>query len=563
MVFSGIQQETLILDEETIWSGHQCEVDKPHTHEFLGELREHLFNGRVNEAKGLAQEQFIGRKDAYGTHLQAGRLLIETDCFPENVCDYKRQLDLTTAIVSTEYRVEDVHYIRETFVSYVDGIVVMHIKADKPASINLKLSLQSDREEVRVCVDDDLLALEANCHNGGVGFGICMKPLWEGGQMQKKGDQLIITDANSVTLFLDIDSTYRSDDYLSCCCERITQAAKNSYMSLRERHITDHQALFNRVSFSLGQSEESDLPTDARLKAFQSGTPDNALITEFFQYGRYLTIASSRPGTLPSHLQGLWNDNKASMCAWNCDYHLDINTQMNYWHAEVCNLAECHRPVFSFIESLVEPGCKTAKMLYNCSGWVTHVFTDLWGYTSPGWSERWGLNVTCGLWLALHLAEHYEFSKDEQFLRERAYPVLKEAAIFFMEFLVADPNRGWLVTCPSASPENMYRTADGQQASICAGPTCDNVLLRELFEFCIKSAKVLDTDEELQNRWHDIQSKLSPYQLTEDGRIREWLEDYDEPEPNHRHTSHLLGLFPFPQILPARRLILQKRHFGY
>ena len=558
MVFSGIEQEMLILDEETIWAGHRADNDKPEAHKSLDRVRQLVFDGKINEAKELTRQQFTGHQEGYGTHLQAGRLLIETGHKPTDVRDYKRRLDLETAVASAEYTIGKIRYKRETFSSYVDQVTVMHLEADVAGAVNVRLSLESDRQDVQTQVQDGLLILTAHCHDGGVHFAIAVRPIVKGGTVTHDGGSLQIRGANSVTLLMDIASDFRSKDYLNVCCNRLNAAAPKTYSQLKKDHVADHQELFNRVSFSLGRTDQSSLPTDIRLKAFQSGLPDNDLVTIFFQYGRYLTIASSRPGTLPGHLQGVWNDNKAAMMAWTCDYHLDINTQMNYWPAEVCNLSECHEPVFDLVESLVTPGRKTAKAFYNCPGWVAQVFTNLWGYTAPGWSERWGLHITGGIWLALHMADHYNFTEDEAFLRERAYPVLKEAAEFFAALLVPEPQNGWLVTCPSISPENVYRTADGQEASVTAAPTCDNVLLYELFEFCMKAAQILDVDEDLQQTWQDIQSKLPPYQLTKDGRIREWLEDYDEPEPNHRHTTHLLGLFPFPQIFPDRTPDLAK-----
>ena len=552
MVFSGIDKEVLALDEETVWAGHPADANKTDAYKSLDQIRQLLFDGKVTEAKALTQEQFTGYKKGYGTHLRAGELVMHTGCAVDNASGYKRQLDLETAVVSTEYSVGNIRYRRETFASYVDKVVVQHFEADKSGSVNLKLCLQSDREDVQIIPQDALLVLKAHCHDGGVHFAIAVKPILKGGTLTADETSIHISNANSVTLLIDIASDFRSEDYLGQCQTRLREAAQKTYNQLKKDHVADYQALFNRVSFSLGQIDRSKLPTDLRLKAFQSGLQDNGLIADFFQYGRYLTIASSRPGTLASHLQGVWNDNKASMMAWTCDYHLDINTQMNYWPAEVCNLSECHEPAFHLIESLVEPGRKTAKAFYNCPGWVAHVFTNLWGYTTPGWSERWGGHITGGLWLALHMADHYNFTEDEKFLRDRAYPVLKAAALFFEHLLVPEPKNGWLVTCPSLSPENVYRTADGQEASVCAGPTCDSVLLYELFDFCTKAAQILDVDEDLQDRWQEVQSKLPPYQLTKDGRIREWLEDYEEPEPNHRHTTHLLGLFPFPQIFPDR-----------
>ncbi len=558
MIVGAVQQEQILLDEETIWAGHPFDNNQYDAPKHLDEIRQLLFSGQAAEAKEMAQKHFTGGNEGYGTHLRAGELVIETDCLKIEEGSYKRQLDLTNAMVSTEYASNGVRYRREAFASYVDNVVVLRFDSDTSGSVNLKLSLKSDRENIRTSSEDEILTLKANCHDGGVKFGICVKPVLEGGTLHTSAESLEIKGANAVTLLLDINSSFRSAEFLALCHGHIQKAGLKSYAALKNDHMSDYQALFNRVSFSLGQMDRSDLPTDVRLKEFQNGQQDNGLITDFFQYGRCLTIASSRSGTLPSHLQGKWNDNKASMMGWTCDYHLDINTQMNYWPAEVCNLAECHEPAFDFMESLVHPGRITAKAFYDCPGWVAHVFTNLWGFTPPGYSERWGLHITGGVWMALHFADRYHFAKNESFLRERAYPILKEAAEFFLAFMTPEPEHGWLVTCPSSSPENVYRTSDGQEASVCAGPTCDNILVRELFAFCIQASEILNVDPQLRDRWQEAFNKIPPYQIAKDGRLQEWLKEYDEPEPNHRHTTHLLGLFPFRQITPEQTPDLAK-----
>jgi len=333
--------------------------------------------------------------------------------------------------------------------------------------------------------------------------------------------------------------------------------------------VGDHQPLFRRVTLDLGPSPAAQLPTDQRLARLRQGEGDPALVAQFFQYGRYLLIAGSRADSpLPTNLQGIWNDNLACNMGWTCDFHLDINTQQNYWPAEVCNLSECHEPLFRLIESLREPGRHTAQTVYGARGWVCHVFTNPWGYTAPGWGLGWGIHPTGGIWIGSHLWQRYQFTGDREFLRERAYPTLKEAAEFFLSYMVEDPKHGWLVTGPSTSPENAFVTPNGQGAcSEYMGPTCDIVLVRDLFTSCITASRTLAVDEGFRGQLEAALAKLPPLRVGKHGQLMEWLEDFEEAMPNHRHTSHLIALYPSDQITPAAtpdlakaaRVTLQRR----
>ncbi len=557
MIFGDISREKVILDEKTVWAGYPSDNNKQ-SHSQLDSLRRLIFSGQVEKAKQLTQQHFTGKPCGFGTHLRAGTLWIDTG---HSTCDpgsYKRKLDLNTAIVSTEYSIHGTRYFREAFASYIDQVIVMHFRSENSAGINLTLALESENENIASIADHDILTLTGKCREDGVDFAISLKAISKGGTITASDGKLNVRNADTVTVLADSNTSFTAKDFLEICNKNLINASKMNFEQLRTNHLSDYQPLYDRVELSLGDdTSKENVPTDQRLKALQQGDMDNALIAEFFQYGRYLLISSSRPGTWPAHLQGIWNDNIAANMPWTCDYHLDINTQMNYWPAEVCNLSVCHEPLFDFVESLREPGRVTARSYYDCPGWVAHVFTNLWGYTAPGYEERWGLHVTGGLWIALHLADHYDFTGDQEFLKTRAYPVLKEAAEFFLAFLTEHPEHGWLVTCPSISPENIYRTKDGQKASVTAGPTCDNILLRRLFGFCIKASKILDMDPDFQNKLLSAIEKLAPYQIGKDGRLLEWIEEYEEPEPNHRHTSHLLGLFPFAEITPEEKQLAQ------
>jgi alpha-L-fucosidase 2 len=322
------------------------------------------------------------------------------------------------------------------------------------------------------------------------------------------------------------------------------------------------------VDIDLGSTEAASQPTDQRLAAVRAGGHDPQLISLFFQYGRYLLIAGSRPNSpLPANAQGVWNDNRACNMEWTCDFHLDLDTQMNYWPAETTNLSETSEPLFRLIESLREPGRRTARTVYGAQGWVCHVFTNAWGYTAPGWGLGWGIFPTGGIWLASHLWEHYQFTGDKQFLSERAYPVLKEAAQFFLSYMVRHPKYGWLVTGPAVSPENEFLTPDGKACSESMGPTCDRELVYDLFTSCIEASRTLGQDSEFREEVEGARSKLPPLRIGKHGQLQEWLEDFDEAIPNHRHTSHLIALYPSCQITPrttpdlakAARVTIERR----
>jgi alpha-L-fucosidase 2 len=344
------------------------------------------------------------------------------------------------------------------------------------------------------------------------------------------------------------------------CREALQSASVKTYAELRRSHIADHQALFRRVHIDLGsQAAAGDAPTNQRRKAFEAGASDPGLCALFFQFGRYLTIAGSRSNSpLPLALQGIWNDGLASSMGWTDDFHLDINTEQNYWLAEVGNLTESQTPLFALIEELCTSGRRTAKTLYDAPGWVSHVVTNPWGYTAPGWGLGWGIFVTAGVWISLQMWEHFRFTGDIEFLRERVYPVFKEAAEFFLGYMVEHPKHGWLVTGPSDSPENAFRTTSGAVCSESMGPTCDRVLVEALFNKCLEAQELLSIDSTFGSTIQQARNKLPPFQIGRYGQLQEWLEDFEEAEPNHRHTSHLIALYPEDQISPEKTPELAK-----
>ena len=321
----------------------------------------------------------------------------------------------------------------------------------------------------------------------------------------------------------------------------------SEFPALHAAHVADFQKWFNRVVLNLPATANSALPTDRRLRGFAGGAADPALAKLYFDFGRYLLISASRPGGLPANLQGIWAEEIQT--PWNGDWHLDINVQMNYWPAELCNLSELHEPMHQLIASLVEPGRKTAQAYYGARGWVAHVITNPWGYTAPGEAASWGSTVSGSAWLCQHLWEHYVYTGNREFLAW-AYPILKESALFYLDNLIEEPKRKWLVTGPSNSPENSFRLPDGRTAHVCLGPTVDMQLLRELFGNVIRASRILGVDEALRHELSEKRARLAPNQVSPDGRLQEWLEPYPEPEPRHRHTSHLYGLYPYYEITP-------------
>jgi alpha-L-fucosidase 2 len=508
----------------------------------------------------------------------AGLVELET---VKPVTGYRRQLDLAEAVGTVEYSQGGVAWKRETFVSAPDQAIVTRLTAGTPGAISFDAVLtRPERAKVGVSGPAELLMLgrlNSGTDGKGTRFAARLRAVARGGKVATEGGVLRVRGADEVLLFVTAATDYRgfagrrTADPEKASEKDMTAAMKKPFAKLRSTHVADFAKWFGRVSLELpGNPETELLPTDERLAALRGGADsatrssrefdytgapkpspggkaDPGLSALYFNFGRYLLISSSRPGGLPANLQGLWADEIQT--PWNCDYHLDINIQMNYWPAEPCNLSELHTPMLELIRSLQKPGAKTAKAYYGARGWVAHVFTNLWGFTSPGESASWG--ATCGgsAWLCQHLWEHYAFTQDLEYL-ERAYPVMRGSARFYADMLIKEPKHGWLVTAPSNSPENAFRLPDGREAQVCMGPTVDMQQLRELFGNCIKAAELLGVDAAFRKELADKRAHLAPNQIGPDGRLQEWLEPYSEPEPRHRHTSHLYGLHPGNEISP-------------
>ena len=581
MVFGGVPAERIQLNEDTFWSGGPYDPINPEALSYLPKVRQLIREGRYKEAQDLADQKLMGQPRHLQTYQPLGdlRLVLEGHGQPT---DYRRELDLDRAVVRVRYRVGDTTFTREVFSSAPDQAIVVRLTREGPARLRVGVTLDSKhpfavrpqapggllmagRWRGDLTRPEDHLKLSENLHarwyGEGLAFAVQVAAEAEGGRVEVDAKGLRIVDAESVTLRLAAATSFRGRDPEAACAD--TLRAPRPYDELLARHLADHRSLFRRVRLDLGATERSAVPTDERLAAVRAGAVDPGLAATYFQYGRYLLIASSRPGTQPANLQGLWNDDVSP--AWGSKYTININTEMNYWPAEVTNLAECHEPLFDLVEELREPGRRTAKAHYGARGFVAHHNTDLWRVATPVDGARWGLWPMGAAWLSTHLFEHYAFGGDVAFLR-KAYPVLKEASEFLLDFLVED-EQGRLVTNPSHSPENAFLDEKGQRG--CAlrrrhhGLRDHPRALRRL----PARRHVLGEDAELRGRLQGALDRLPPYQVGKHGQLQEWLKDFDEAEPGHRHISHLFALHPgrsitlrgTPELARAARVSLERR----
>ena len=554
MTYGGIEEEKLALNESTMWSGQYNEnQNKPFGREKMNQLRKLFFEGKLSEGNRIAGDNLHGNQTSFGTHLPIGDLKMQF-IYPEGkVTGYRRSLSLDEAVSSVSFNSGGVNYKREYFATNPDNVLVLRLTADKQKSITMNMGLDLMRQ-ADLSVENNQLVFTGKVdfplHGpGGVCFEGRIAVLADNGEVKMEQSGVSIKEADAVTLIVDVRTDYKSPDYKTLCADGVEKAAAKSYDELKQAHIKDYNTLYNRVSIHFGQDANRAMPTDIRWKQVKEGKTDTGLDALFFQYGRYLTIASSRENSpLPIALQGFFNDNKACNMGWTNDYHLDINTEQNYWAANVGNLAECNAPLFTYIKDLAHHGAKTAEVVYGCKGWTAHTTANVWGYTPASSTIIWGLFPMAGSWIASHLWTQYEFTQDKQYLAETAYPLLKGNAQFILDFLAKDPKSGYLMTGPSISPENWFRTAGGEEMVASMMPACDRELAYEILSNCVRASEILDTDREFADSLRTAIAQLPPIQLRANGAIREWFEDFEEAHPNHRHTSHLLALYPFSQI---------------
>ncbi|HEV8169195.1 MAG TPA: glycoside hydrolase family 95 protein [Pyrinomonadaceae bacterium] len=551
MIFGGVASEQLQLNEDTLYAGSPYDPNNPEALKALPEARRLIFAGKYKEAHDLVGAKMMAQPIKQMPYEPVGDLRLEFDRH-EPVFNYRRQLDLNTAIATVSYRVNSTTFKREVLASPVDQVIVVNLTSNGQGNLTFSASFQTPQKATVSTEGANTLVLrgvngDAFGIKGGLKFEARVLVLAQGGETNAEKDRIVIRGADSVLLLIAAATSYRgykdiSGDPHAITSEQLTRASAKSFASMRAAHVREHQRLFHRVKLDLGRTTAADLPTDQRPAQFLQGR-DPHLATLYFQYGRYLLISSSRPGTQPANLQGIWNHLMTP--PWESKYTININTEMNYWPAETANLSECHEPLLRMVSELVENGSRTARVQYGARGWVCHHNTDLWRQTAPIDGPLWGFWPTGGAWLCTHLWHHYQFTNDRRFLA-RAYPVMKGAAEFFLDTLVPEPRHNWLVTCPSISPENKHPAG----VAICAGPTMDTQIIRDLFNQCTSAAEILGIDESFVAQLTAARLRLPPMQIGKAGQLQEWLDDWDleAPERQHRHVSHLYGLFPSNQI---------------
>lgn len=551
MVYGDPHNEVIQLNENTVYAGQPYRNDHSEAKEALPEVRKLIFEGKYDEAQQLANQKFF--KGPHGMPYQTlGNLKLQFQN-QEPYTDYYRELDIENAVVTTRYNQNGVSYETKTFSSFPDQVIVVRISADKPGAISFSATMDRP-SDFNLAIKDNKLLLSAISSDhegvkGAVEFEAQAKIVTEGGSVSTNDTALSVSNANVATIYISIASNFESYNDISGDAHEkakgfLQKATEKSYEQLLGSHIADYQQLFNRVSLDLGITEAAKKPTDVRVAEFAKGH-DPHLVALYFQFGRYLLIASSRPGGQPANLQGIWNDQLTP--AWDSKYTININAEMNYWPSDLTNLSELNEPLIQMVRDLAQTGKQTARDMYGAEGWVAHHNTDIWRITGPVDGAFWGMWPMGSAWLSQHLFDKYEYSGDKQYLQS-VYPIMKEASKFYLGFLIEEPEHGWLVVAPSNSPENAPSIHPG--ASIVAGATMDNQLVFDLFTKTIRAAELLDKDKEFAAAIKEKLDRLPPMQVGKWGQLQEWMHDWDSPTDKHRHVSHLYGLHPSNQISP-------------
>jgi len=565
MVYGDVGMERIQLNEKSLWSGSPTENDNPDAYASIDSIRNLLNAGKYREAHVMAERTQIckgagsghgeGANVPFGCFQTLGDLWLDFGNRSEYQ-NYKRELNLMDGVVRVQYSQSGVKYTREVFASYPDQVLVIRIKADKANSIGFTARLNRP-ERFTTQADGGQLLMAGTMDNGQDGYGMHylarLKAIHSGGSVEVTDQGLKVKNADAVTLLLTTGTDYRLNypnysggEYEARTSRMIANAEKKSYNQLIKSHRADFYSLMKRVDFRITPDNSIDsIPTDSRIASFRVSHSDPHLVELYFQYGRYLLVSSSRPGSLPANLQGIWA-NKIQT-PWNCDYHTDINIQMNYWPVEVTNLSELQMPLTELIESLVAPGQKTAQVHYRADGWCVHPITNVFGFTAPGEHPLWGLHLGAGAWMVQHLWEHYAFTGDLDYLK-RVYPVMKGSAEFYLDWLVKDPVSGKLVSGPASSPENAFFAPDGSRGYLTMGPSHDQEVIWDLFTNVLESSEILNIQDDFVDRVKTARENLLLPGIGSDGRLMEWPVEFKEPEPGHRHMSHLFALHPGRQI---------------
>ncbi|MBS1875875.1 MAG: glycoside hydrolase family 95 protein [Acidobacteria bacterium] len=539
MVFGGVSKERIQFNEHTLWNGEPHEYQHPGAWQHLPTLRDLLFHGKQVEAQKIASAEFMSIPLTQKEYQAFGDLFIEQDgVSDDSVSRYRRELNLDSAVAVTSFESGGVVYRREVFASYPAQVVVVRLTASKPGALNFSVRLQSAHEgAVTKALPGGVLSMTGQVEKSAIRYEARLTVASARGKREEQGDRVVVSQADSATLTLAGATNfvnYRdvSGDPAQRNDRTFAGVRGRPYAALLAAHQADHRALFRRVTLNLGGASTANLPTDERIRQFATSR-DPQLVALLFQYGRYLLIGSSRQGGQPANLQGVWNDSNRP--PWGSKYTVNINTEMNYWPAEPSNLAECEAPLFAALKEVAESGAKTAREQYAARGWVLHHNFDLWRGTAPINGSDHGIWVTGGAWLSHQLWDHYLYSGDEKFLRETAYPLMKGSAEFFADYLVKSPSKGWLISGPSNSPE---------QGGLVMGPTMDHQIVRSLFGAVIAASRILNVDPAFRTVLTDLRAKIAPNQIGRLGQLQEWQEDTDDPKNQHRHVSHLWGVFP-------------------
>jgi alpha-L-fucosidase 2 len=587
MVFGGVVNERFQLNEESLWAGFNRDTNNPLAAAALPVVRRLIFEGKEDSAKLVAEPTMLGVPRRVRPYQSMGDMWIE---FPgadkKRFSNYYRDLDVDRSLASVRYQQDGVNYTRETFASHIDDIILMRLTASKKGSISMNISLHRERDAISL-VQNKIVILRGHLKvpddkgvNRGMTFATQVFPVAKGGKISVEGNKLVISKADEVVIYLSQATSYGGKDPEKYCATAISAASKMPYGVLKSRHISDYQSLYGRVKLNINNisaQKALENSTDKRVAmASASDKGDDYLTSLQYQYSRYLMISSSRPGDLPANLQGLWNQHM--LPAWESDYHANVNLQMNYWFVEQANLAECHKPLITYMDSIAKHGQRTAKMHYNANGWVLHHASDIFGYTAPV-SSVVGIWPVGGAWLSRHAYEHYLYSGDKNFLRNQAYPQLKGSTEFMLDFLIEMPKglpfEGKLGTNPSHSPENAYESKKGIQTQFTYSATMDIMIIKDLFDNYLEALNVIQKDQpnfdkDLQAKVIKARDNLIPIQISPSGRIQEWIEDYKETEAGHRHISHVYSLYPdnhislssTPQLASAALKTLETRLRG-
>jgi len=541
MVFGGVERERIQLNVDSLWAGSPLERERKVEPGDLEEARDLWFSGRVAEAQRVMQDRFMSER-LTRSHQTLGDLFIENSAVlpvspAQPAADYRHSLDLRDGIARAEWTVGGRGVIREVFATTIANVIVVRMEAEGGLDPVLNLT-RPELPEGSIEYDGDRIIMTGRAvnegHPGTRFAGVV--------ETRQESDEVM-------TLLIGAATDYHGEDPLEAALSHVKAASQVEYPHLKISHTAEHRSLFDRVSLELGSNEQAEKPTDIRLAEFRDGVADPDLFALYFQFGRYLLMGSSRPGTLPANLQGLWNEHIEA--PWNADYHTNINVQMNYWPAEVTNLSECHEPFFDMVDKLVVRGRKTAQDLYGARGWMAHHTTDAWWFTVPIGQTVWGMWPLGGAWCCRHLFEHWRFTGDLECLRGRAFPVIREASLFFLDYLTEDPETGHLVSGPSTSPENTFITSEGEQADVGMGNAMDQQIVWDLFTNLIEAADALGVSgDDVVARVQVARDRLQGPMIGSDGRLMEWSRPFEEAEPGHRHMSHLYGLHPGRQFTP-------------